>query len=694
MSLYQGSNKVSSQINIAQYTDATELMKYMNVEVGDIGQVALPINENENRRRYLNGQAIIQSQFPKFTNKLKQAVSLYPQLACNEAEWQQIRLNDPDDQCGKFVIDDVAGTIRLPRVKFLCGNLNLYTMLDGIPTNRRLVDKKEPSSSDPSWYNLYSDGWLEQGGYFDCLGTTYDKYTVQLSKNYKDTNYSVFVTLYNEDCGTGIGPYYRDVWNKTVSSFQTFFNVNVERKMWVAYGYAKKPDTSNITLLSDQLSGQFESPYYIQVSTGVEYNTEIINDFTTNSPYSFGMFTHSLSLLNNASWLKSEGNYYSGITYPDFYNWILQNYNGVRNDGIQVGLKDTSYQWTTVKQENLTISDNVWTSKRHPEVGDKVFGSAPQHVVGYVNLVQEDTGKFEFYNYRLDGNYVATFDRVDTDDINKDFAITDYMYLIDTVNQSFRLPLLTGDENVPDYLNVITPELPAPYPSTAASFEYIAPYNGKLCLSLKRLIASTFYIYINNIEYYSGTAESSNIEITLKEGDRIKITTSYTTNAAWNIMIQKFIKSKNNSPLYFYAGETIQNANLINIGRLVENIASIETLSQLGQQLSVLTLRYVTSTWNDGKGGFYTLYNDGWCEQGGVVETTAASGTVQFHQEFKDTKYTVVCQEGASKTYTATNTDTAGYADNMGITNGTTSSFRYSCTKNRHFHWYACGYYM
>ena len=39
MALYNGSEKFSSQIGIAQYADVTDLMKHMTVEVGDVGQV-------------------------------------------------------------------------------------------------------------------------------------------------------------------------------------------------------------------------------------------------------------------------------------------------------------------------------------------------------------------------------------------------------------------------------------------------------------------------------------------------------------------------------------------------------------------------------------------------------------------------------------------------------------------------------
>ena len=58
------------------------------LEIGDIGIAPLGIDETKNKRRYLNGQIIIQEQFLSFTTKLKTAINLYPTLSCSEEEWQ------------------------------------------------------------------------------------------------------------------------------------------------------------------------------------------------------------------------------------------------------------------------------------------------------------------------------------------------------------------------------------------------------------------------------------------------------------------------------------------------------------------------------------------------------------------------------------------------------------------------------
>lgn len=94
-------------------------------EIGDIGFAPFGIDESLNLRRYLNGQVISQTQFVSFTNKVKSAIALYPNLSATETNWQAEKTNSKLGQCGKFVIDDDAGKIRLPAVVNAQGLLEL-----------------------------------------------------------------------------------------------------------------------------------------------------------------------------------------------------------------------------------------------------------------------------------------------------------------------------------------------------------------------------------------------------------------------------------------------------------------------------------------------------------------------------------------------------------------------------------------
>lgn len=79
-----------------------------------------------------------------------------------------------------FVINQDDLTFRLP-----------------IATNQRfLIDKKIATPEDHNWYNLYSDGWLEQGGSF--VSATGSRQTKSLIKSYKNSAYCVYLSSADE----------------------------------------------------------------------------------------------------------------------------------------------------------------------------------------------------------------------------------------------------------------------------------------------------------------------------------------------------------------------------------------------------------------------------------------------------------------------------------------------------------------
>ena len=80
----------------------------------------------------------------------------------------------------------------------------------------------ETYSNGSSWYNLYSDGWLEQGGYVASTGKSQ---AIALYKDYKNTDYKILLTPARAGSANsyGIGA---DINNKTVSSFQIWNSNN------------------------------------------------------------------------------------------------------------------------------------------------------------------------------------------------------------------------------------------------------------------------------------------------------------------------------------------------------------------------------------------------------------------------------------------------------------------------------------
>lgn len=100
---------------------------------------------------------------------------------------------------------------------------------------------------------------------------------------------------------------------------------------------------------------------------------------------------------------------------------------------------------------------------------------------------------------------------------------------------------------------------------------------------------------------------------------------------------------------------------------------------------------YIVEEWHSGA-SWYRIYSDNWCEQGGRVNSAGASGTLNYHLPFVDTNYSFVAIEGEKSTMEGAGTDTAGYGENMGVTNFTVSSCRYSIVSGRAFSWIAMGY--
>ena len=107
-----------------------------------------------------------------------------------------------------------------------------------MPINQRyLVEKKEPDSSDSRWYNLYSDGWCEQGGQIASDGTNHDA-TVTFLKPFIDTNYFFAKTNNNDYTSTYVAKYLNNVITYSTSQVVIgIANKETGNTHWRACGY-------------------------------------------------------------------------------------------------------------------------------------------------------------------------------------------------------------------------------------------------------------------------------------------------------------------------------------------------------------------------------------------------------------------------------------------------------------------------
>lgn len=241
----------------------TGLNKLGGLDILSIVLMPLGIDESENKYRYLNGQIIVQDQFPEFTKKLKSKINQFPRMFITEVNWQAEKNNSKLGQCGKFVVDDTAGTIRLPCV------INAQGLVD-----LALIGGIKSESLPQHTHNLKISETSTPGGQY---AIPVPKTTVYDEEKYEDTTYGAN------------GETYQD-------------NAPVQQEA-VQY------------------------PYCIVVNTGVDEAERPINNYQVNNVYSYGMSQYYKGTMNNNSWLKSAGQWNDGTVYTGMYNWLLEQMN-------------------------------------------------------------------------------------------------------------------------------------------------------------------------------------------------------------------------------------------------------------------------------------------------------------------------------------------------------------------------------
>lgn len=283
------SENYNNPVTNTTYWSEVELGGGGGLEIGDIGIAPLGIDETENKRRYLNGQVIIQDQFEGFTAKLKSAIELYPSLACSESEWQTTATMTVGGQVGKFVVDDEAGTIRLPKI---------IMPIQGLTDLSKLAE-------------------IVEAGLPNISGTV----GILPTKGYAGTTGAFYIT---DEKGASTTA--QDGTANNLTGFD-------------ASRY--NPIYGNSDTVQQE---QIQYPYFIQVATGAGTQSNITNTIELNNPYSFGDSKYSPVALNNISWLKSNGQWNTKIDYTSYYDWLLRIYNGVETvEGVSVKLSTDSY---------------------------------------------------------------------------------------------------------------------------------------------------------------------------------------------------------------------------------------------------------------------------------------------------------------------------------------------------------------
>lgn len=127
------------------------------------------------------------------------------------------------DHIGYRVLDDEVYTLKSETNTALAGKAN--TDLSNVPANiDYVVEYKNPTDSDPTWYRKYKSGWLEQGGITEKVAD-YKTTTITLPLQFLDTHYTVSYANWRtgtSDDSTWLGATILNNSTKSTTSFQIY----------------------------------------------------------------------------------------------------------------------------------------------------------------------------------------------------------------------------------------------------------------------------------------------------------------------------------------------------------------------------------------------------------------------------------------------------------------------------------------
>lgn len=549
------------------------------LEVCDIG-MSLYIDETKGLRRWLNGQIVVINQNTQgFLTRLKKIVALYPSLLTTEENWQAAKTLSAFGQVGKFVFNYAQDEETVESVR-LPAVVNVQGLLD--LQNLGMTVKAGLPNIEGMVY--YGHGYLA-----NATGAFYRGVPRELP---------------------------RTTDGKVGKDYELLFDASRSNPIYGATDTVQEE--------------AIQYPYYIQIATGQETEVNITNEIELNNPFFFGMSQYFNVEPNNLSRLKSDGMYKPKSVYPDYYNWILENVNkGLEGFKGQEGYcfiatDSSSYYW--------------WVSTESPVVGASVYRyDAGVNSMFFDGTVETLTSNgFTFTSIFEGSSYTVTRDSSkDTSILHPAAWITDNDFEIKTSDETFRLPLLDGSECLVSdrYIDLTLQPSGTKYTAVANGFVFFDKLNTSNTQFVKGTNLSSGYA---DISYGTYSGSTPSILLKVKRGDIFSI--DYDAKGVTNSF--RFIYARGNGSLYYYVGETVQNANLIDAGRMQEQITNINAPSR----------GYLVQSYVNGTSG-YRVYSDGWCEQWGKSNSTSGQETITLTKAYNSINFTVLATSYANNFY-------------------------------------------
>ena len=299
---------------------------------------------------------------------------------------------------------------------------------------------------------------------------------------------------------------------------------------------------------------------------------------------------------------------------------------GITTDTTKSGIvaepDDSKYLYICVGNTNVesAVTDVV-------DVTTTENDTVPLGYSTYQNGIQPNTSWLKSQGQWNDGNVYTTFYNEFVKKIGQSFAsgyvkeiteeYNDYDLVINQDDMTFRLPLLDGSEDKPDYTQGVS--IPVPTQNS----QYICPSDGIYCFCFPNATNMTqSYLYVNGIKTdicaSSSDSKTTNRQTTtvrLCKGDAI-----YFTIEATSVFSSTFYPFTGNGSLYFKVANAVQNLELLDAGEVLEALSgkadiSASNFTAEGKStisgLAFPSDKYINLTLN-ASGATYTAPANGW----------------------------------------------------------------------------------
>ncbi len=563
------------------------------LEVGDVAFTQGTIDESKGLRRVLNGSVVTQnSNTQGFFNWFTTSVAQNPDMATTESGWQSE--NTANGMCGKFVYtagtDSEAATLRIPNYpKYFIGNIAATAPVVGNGIAIGLTD----GTSNASLVE-YNETICTRNAYGSNVGTVTSQTTLLVN------NATVGLTTDPEKSGLEAnipapykiaGTYFIQI----ATGQETEVNITNEIELNNPYTlFDSKYTEAPLYNISWARGGRiypksvYTSAYEALV---IENNPEIEAGMSITLPSGGSYVKRGLSVKSIGESITPAITATSG--WSNVNNAFDNNMETYASCGTATDYIEVTYSQPVIV--NGFTAYGQWISNIARSCNLAVFSVDEE---GTETLLGNGTGADGSSKYITGATFTPVqvnrlrFKLIDGDVENRpptteyptrilelyiqltDEDITDYDFVINTTEETFRLPLLDGSENLPGdkYDNISFP---------ANESIYTAPANGWLNLG-RYSTANNQYIQLNatgvdltekNMLFVDNNAPNTMVaasDLFLLRGQQVIVY----YNAAGDIVASRFVYAKGNGSLYFYVGETVQNANLINAGRIAEQISN------------------------------------------------------------------------------------------------------------------------